>query len=160
MRTCAICAVGLIASRTLCEARGSSSSERPWAAEHVDNLPPDIRRGLAARGSAYGNSAAAGRYFSVSIDVRGLRFRSLHFEDFACDRRTAVCNAAGCLHEVYVESRGRQRLVFSVYARDLKMTGGGAAVLQVLGPSSSRFYRWDGRPSSPPTMVPAKGVRR
>ena len=103
----AICALGLIASHSQCTARGSSSNERPWAAEHVDNLPPDIPRAVAAREAAGGNKAAAGHYFSVSIVAGGLRFRSLHFEDFACSNRASVCNAHGCLHEVYLESGGR-----------------------------------------------------
>ena len=140
----AICALGLIASHSQCTARGSSSNERPWAAEHVDNLPPDIPRAVAAREAAGGNKAAAGHYFSVSIVAGGLRFRSLHFEDFACSNRASVCNAHGCLHEVYLESGGRHRLVFSVRARDVKMTDGGAASLEVNYGTSNQFFRWNG----------------
>lgn len=126
-------------------ARGSFATENPWASEHIEGLPADIRRGIFARESACGSAAAAGHYFSVSIEAGGLRFVSLHFEDFACANRAAVCNGGGCLHEVYLESRGRHRLVFSVRARDLRMfEDGGAVGLMVTGGKSDRFFRWDG----------------
>lgn len=125
-------------------ARGSFATENPWASEHIEGLPADIRRGIFARERACGSAAAAGHYFSVSMAARGRRFVSLHFEDFACANRAAVCNLHGCLHEVYLESRGRHRLVFSVRARDLKMTGGGAAGIEVNYGTSNRFFRWDG----------------
>jgi hypothetical protein len=145
MRMGATCAVGLIASQMQCAARGTSSTERPWAAEHINTLPPDIRRGIAVRESACGNRAAAGHYFSVSITAGGLRFWSVHFEDFACEKRAAVCRTEGCLHEVYLESRGHQRLVFSAYARDLKMTDtGGVAGVEVNHGTSNQFFRWNG----------------
>lgn len=140
----AICAIGLIASQMQCAARGGLSNERPWAAEHVDNLPPDLRRAVAAREAACGNKAAAGHYFSVSIVAGGLRFISLHFEEFACSNRASVCNAQGCLHEVYLESGGRHRLVFSTHAHDIKMTDGAAAGIQVNHGASNQFFRWNG----------------
>jgi hypothetical protein len=46
----------------------------------------------------------------------------LHFEDFACANRTAVCNGGGCLHEVYLESGDRHRLVFSARAWEVRLT--------------------------------------
>jgi hypothetical protein len=140
----AICAIGLFASQMECAARGSSSNERPWAPEHIDNLPPDIRRAVTAREATCGNKAAAAHYFSVSIVAGGLRFTSLHFEDFACFNRASVCNAQGCLHEVYLESRGRHRLVFNAHARDLKMTDGTAAGIEVNQGTSNQFFRWNG----------------
>jgi hypothetical protein len=126
-------------------ARGSFATENPWAPEHIEGLPAEIRRGIFARERACGSAAAAGHYFSVSIMAGGRRFVSLHFEDFACANRAAVCHGGGCLHEVYLESRGRHRLVFSVRARDLRMfEDGGAVGLVVTGGKSDRFFRWDG----------------
>ncbi len=127
-------------------ARGGFASENPWAAEHIEGLPLDIRRGVLARERACGSKAAAAHYFSVSIEAGGLRFRSLHFEDFACANRAAVCNGDGCLHEVYLESHGRHRLVFSIRARDLRMfEDSGTVGFEVTGRKSDRFFRWDGR---------------
>jgi hypothetical protein len=127
------------------QARGSMSTERPWASEHIEGLPADIRQGIVARERACGNAAAAGHYFAVSIEAGGQRFISLHFEDFACRNRAAVCNGGGCLHEVYMESRGRHRLAFSARARDLRLIKeGGVAGIEVNYGASGQFFRWDG----------------
>ena len=126
------------------QSRGSMASERPHAAEHIEGLPADLRRGIAARERACGNTAAAGHYFSVSIEAGGQRFVSLHFEDFVCTNRTAICNDNDCLHEVYIESGGRHWLVFSVRARDVKMTDGAAAGIEVNYGASNRFFKWNG----------------
>ena len=80
---------------------------------------------------------------------------SLHFEDFVCANRAAVCNAGECLHEVYLESGGRHRLVFSVHARDLKMTDGAAAGIEVNHGTSNQFFRWNGA-----RFVPASATSR
>ena len=126
------------------EGRGSSGGENPWSAEHVGGLPADIRSAVDVRARACGNAPAARHYFSTSITAGGRLFRSLHFEDFACGNRAAVCRADGCLHEVYLESNGRYRRVFSTYAGDMKMDSeGGVLVIEVTGGRSSGRYRWD-----------------
>lgn len=140
---------GLLASGQA-QARGSMATERPWASEHIEGLPADIRRGIVARERACGNAAAAGHYFSVSIEAGGLRFVSLHFEDFACTNRAAVCNGGGCLHEVYLESGGRHRLVFSARARDVRLTNDGGVVgIEVSHGASKKSFRWNGRSFAP-----------
>jgi hypothetical protein len=129
----------------LVNARGSSGGENPWSAEHVGGLPADIRGAVDARARACGNAPAARHYFSTSITVGGRLFRSLHFEDFACGNRVAVCTADGCLHEIYLESSGRYRRVFSTYAGDMKMgSEAGVLVVEVTGGRSSGRYRWEG----------------
>ena len=126
------------------DALGSSGGENPWSAEHVGGLPADIRSAVDARARACGNAAAARHYFSTSITVGGRLFRSLHFEDFACGNRVAVCRADGCLHEVYLESNNHYRRVFSTYAGDMKMSSeAGVLVIEVTGGRSSGRYRWD-----------------
>jgi hypothetical protein len=128
-------------------ARGGFATDNPWAAEHIEGLPLDIRRGIVARERACGSKAAAGHYFSVSIEAGGRHFVSLHFEDFACAVRAAVCNGGGCLHEVYSESSGRHRLVFSTRARDLRMfEDRGAVGLEVMGGPSAGYYKRQRRP--------------
>lgn len=137
-------------------ARGSMATERPWASEHIEGLPADIRRGIVARERACGNAAAAAHYFSVSIEAGGQRFVSLHFEEFVCANRGAVCNAAGCLHEVYLESGGRHRLVFSARARDVRLTKeGGGAGIEVNYGASNLLFRWNGA-----RFVPASATSR
>lgn len=71
-------------------------------------------------------------YFAVSIEGRRPALYVLHFEEFACGNRAAVCNGNGCLHEIYRRSRGRYRIVFSRKALDVRMTNaGGIAGLEV-----------------------------
>jgi hypothetical protein len=128
------------------QARGGVATERPQAVEHIEGLSADLRRGIGARERACGNAAAASHYFSVSIQAGGLRFVSLHFEDFVCTNRAAICNDDGCLHEIYLESRGRHRLVFSARAREVRLTNdGGIAGIVVTQGSSRKLFRWNGR---------------
>ncbi|WP_431203215.1 hypothetical protein ACQ86E_31195 [Bradyrhizobium betae] len=140
--------LSLVASVLQCgegAARGSSSSENPWAAEHIEGLPIDIRREVFARARVCGNTPAALHYFSVSIDAGGTRFVSLHFEDFVCTNRAAVCTDGLCLHQLYVDFRGRQRLIFSTRARDLRMFNNDDTVgIEVTGGPSAGRYRWQG----------------
>ena len=118
-------------------AHGGLADEPPRAAEHVERLPDHVRRNVAAHERACGDEPAAAHYFSISIEASGFRFRAQHFEDFACARRSAVCRPDGCLHEVFLEDSKRQQLVFSIYARDVKLTNeGGVAGLEVSQPSA------------------------
>lgn len=126
-------------------ARASSATENPWAAEHIEGLPSDIRSAVRRRARACGNKAAAVHYFSVSIATARSRFVSLHFEDFACTNRAAICDDGLCLHELYLDIRGRQRVVFSTRARDLRMFNDGDTVaIEVTGGPSGGRYRWQG----------------
>jgi len=146
----AICLLAaLIDMQAVTAARGSFASENSLAAEHVDALPADIKRAVAIRARACGNKAAAAHYFSVSIEAGGRRFVSLHFEDFVCANRAAVCAADRCLHEVYLESHGRYRVVFSTHASDLKLINDGAAGIEVTDGTSRQLFRWNGRRFSP-----------
>ena len=141
-------ALSLFAIVLPCEqaaARSGFATENPWAAEHIEGLPPDIRGEALWRARACGNKAAAAHYFSVSIQAGGTRFVTLHFEDFACLKRAAVCDDGLCLHRLYLDSHGRQRLVFSTRARDLRMFNDGNTVgFEVTGGPSAGHYRWRG----------------
>lgn len=141
-------ALSLVASVLPCgeaAARGSFPTENPWAAEHIEGLPTDIRREVLARARVCGNTAAALHYFSVSIAAGETRFVSLHFEDFACTNRTAVYDDGLCLHQLYLDFRGHRRLVFSTRARDLRMFNDGDTIgVEVMGGPLAGRYRWQG----------------
>ena len=145
----------LLGSLSACgqaSARGTMASERPWASEHIEGLPGDIRRHVLGHAKACGNPAAATHYFSVSIEASGMRFRAQHFEDFACAQRSLVCRPHGCLHEVFVEDRRRQRLVFAIYARDVRLPNeGGIAGIDVVDAGGVRAFVWNGRRFAPLT---------
>lgn len=137
--------VGAAATTGAAVARGGVARDDPFAGEHIDMLPGDIRSGLARLQAACGGKAAATHYFSTTIDAGGESFRSLHFEDFACPGRAAVCKPTGCLHEIYRVTGGRSRRVFSAYVQDVRMVDlGGVAGLVVTG-SAIRVLRWNGR---------------
>ena len=122
------------------------ATEWPWAREHVEGLPPDIRRDVEGHAKVCGNQPAAAHYFSLSIEASGLLFRAQHFEDFACERRASVCRPEGCLHEVFVDNGRRQHHVFSIYARDIKLTNeGGIAGIEVFDDAGVRLFIWNGR---------------
>ena len=146
MMISALLLVGSLSATSAAYARGGFASENPFAAEHIEALPPKIQRKLSARARACGNkAAAAAHYFSVSIGTNGQRFISLHFEDFACQNRTTICRGGLCLHEVYLQSRAGPRLVFSAHARDLKMVDDDDTIgLEVSGGPLRGRYRWNG----------------
>lgn len=151
--------LALIAAVRTAECRGSIASERPYAAEHIDLLPTDIRRGLGRLQRPCGGKAAATHYFSTTIEAGGLHFRSLHFENFACERREAICRAERCLHEVYLEQGGHSRRVFSAYVDDIKLiNAGGTAGLELEG-GRPAILRWNGRTFAPVHSF-GKGIER
>ncbi len=138
---------GLLALSSVGEAvaRGSHGSGDPWAAEHVAGLPREMHQDVLGHARACGNAAAARHYFSTSIEVGGSLFRSMHFEDFACADRRAVCNADGCLHEIYLKSNGAFRRVFSTYARDVEMRmADDRLVIEISGGPSAGSLVWNG----------------
>jgi hypothetical protein len=137
-------------------ARSGMIIERPWASEHIDSLPSELRKRLYTLERLCGNAAAAAHYFAPSIEANGARFVSLHFEEYACDNRAVICDSSGCLHEVYLKTRGGYRMVFSGKAIDLKMTNAdGVAGLKVISKNSTATYRWNGRGFSLRTTQPS-----
>jgi len=151
--------LGLIAAVSTAEGRGSIASERPYASEHIDLLPADIRRDLGRLQRPCGGKAAATHYFSTTIEAGGLHFRSLHFENFACERREAICRAERCLHQVYLEHGGHSRRVFSAYVDDMKLINtGGTAGLELEG-GRPAILRWNGRTFAPVHSF-GKGIER
>jgi hypothetical protein len=125
-------------------ARGMGQ-EHPYAADHIEGLPSDVRRAVLSHERACGGKAAATHYFSVSISTPTRSFLSLHFEDFSCPNRAALCTAAGCLHEIYAGRGDAYRRVFSVYAEDVRLTNiGGIAGLEVRRGGAAQIYQWNG----------------
>jgi len=126
--------------------------EHPYAAEHIDGLPAEVRRAVLTHERACGGKAAATHYFAISVATATQSFLSLHFEDFYCPNRGTLCTAAGCLHEIYAGKGAGYRRVFSVYAEDVSLTStGGVAGLEVKRSGGTQLYRWNGS-----AFVPAR----
>ena len=131
-------------------ARGGMKQEHPYAAEHIEGLPADVRRAVLAHERACGGKAVAAHYFSVSITTSTQSFLSLHFENFSCPNRGTLCTAAGCLHEIYASGGGGYRRVFGVYAEDVQLTKSGDVVgLEIRRGGIAQLYRWNGSSFAP-----------
>jgi len=89
---------------------GGLHSEDPWNPQHIDGLPAEVRNDLARMCSGSRAEHQFASYFQNS------RVLILHFEHFRCSDRGALCTQAGCLHQVYISTGGRYRLLRSYYA--------------------------------------------
>jgi hypothetical protein len=108
----ALIAIGLLATTSQASpafARGGLHLEDRWNPQHIDGLPAEVRNALArmCRGSRAEHQFAG--YFENS------RVLVLHFEHLRCGDRGAPCTQAGCLHQVYLSTGGRYRLLRSYY---------------------------------------------
>jgi hypothetical protein len=102
--------VGSISFASPTFARGGQSSEDPWNAGHINQLPVEIRNALARMcGSPQG-----AHYFATYFE--NSRVIKLHFEKFLCGGKEPFCTPAGCLHQTYVLTGSRYRLSRSYYA--------------------------------------------
>jgi hypothetical protein len=92
-------------------ARGGSAvgADQPWNPAHIDQLPAEVRN---AAMQLCGASLRAGHYFATYSE--NSRFLNLHFELSHCPSQV-VCKQAGCLHQIYILTKGRYRLLRSYY---------------------------------------------
>jgi hypothetical protein len=137
------CLIGLPPSAS---ARGSTAQD-PWNPAHLANLPPEIRLQVRKWEGMCGAPIAAARGFALYLTTPSTHFVALHFDDFQCRNREAVCDVSGCLHEVYVAVRGRYRKVLALRAPDVRLVReSDAALLEIQDRSGSapRILRWNG----------------
>jgi hypothetical protein len=106
-------AIGLLATASLALpafARGGLHLLDPaWNPQHISGLPPEVRNALA---HMCRDSQAEYQFARYS---QNLSILVLHFEHFRCGNRAALCTQAGCLHQVYVSTGGRYRLLRSYH---------------------------------------------
>ena len=146
----AVLAIWLVSTPAVDAVARGIGQEHPFAAEHIEGLPADVRRAVLTHERACGGKAASTHYFAVSIAIPGESFLSLHYEDFSCPNRGTLCTAAGCLHEVYAGKGAGYRRVFSVYAEDVRLTtAGGIAGLEVRQGGATQLYQWNGSAFAP-----------
>lgn len=117
-----------------------------WNPAHLGNLPPEIRAAVQKWEAACGGSLAAAPQFALYLNVPGARFVALHFDDFRCGNKSVHCSTTGCLHEVYVATKGRYRRVLAVHARDIRLRRDqNAALVEISGVDGKiRTLRWNG----------------
>lgn len=139
----ALCVVGLPQSASSYGGR----AQNPWNPAHLSNLPPEMRTQAEKWKAACGAPVAAARQFALYLTTPSAQFAALHFDDFQCVNRGVVCDASGCLHEVYVKAGGRYRKVLTLHAQDVRLVREqDAAFLEIQDRSGGvrRLLRWNG----------------
>lgn len=112
-------AVGVVllvsVNQPLAFARGSQvGHDDPWNPEHIERLPPEVRHAVIRM--CRDPPPRAGHYFATYFD--NSRLMKLHFEHLHCDGQATFCKRDSCLHQEYVSSGGRYRLMRSYYDRN------------------------------------------
>ena len=112
----ALIAVGLLAasigqaSPAFARGGGLHLLDPPLNPQHINGLPAEVRNALA---HMCRDAQAQHQFAAYSQNSQVL---VLHFERLSCGDRVAHCTHAGCLHQVYVSTGGRYRLLRSYYA--------------------------------------------
>ena len=84
----------------------------PWNPEHIEQLPPEVRNAVIQMcGGPH-----AGHYFATYFD--NSRLIKLHFEHLHCGAQATFCRQDSCLHQEYISTGGRYRLMRSYYGRN------------------------------------------
>jgi hypothetical protein len=103
-------------------ARSSVPADDRWNPQHIDGLPSEVRSAIAPYVRVCGGPLAAEHSFARYFQNRTVKLIGLHFEGLRCGNRRAVCKSAGCLHQVYISTGGRYRLLRSSYVPELDLT--------------------------------------
>jgi hypothetical protein len=96
--------------------------EDRWNPQHIGGLPAEIREAIAPYARVCGAPLAAEHSFARYFQSGNAKLIGLHFEHLRCADRAAVCRPAGCLHQVYISTGGRYRLLRSSYVQELDLT--------------------------------------
>ncbi len=91
-----------------CVADPLTVHDPPWNPQHIDQLPPDIRRAVLAKCASRPD---AGHYFATYLHDEV----HLHFEHFHCEG-VSFCDNSGCLHQIYGSSGGHYHLLRTFHA--------------------------------------------
>jgi hypothetical protein len=106
---CAFIFVSLLSNQSSAKGSGIHSEDR-YNPQHIDSLPPEIRKAIFHMCSTPRALHPFASYFDNSKRI------VLHFEHFYCDQRHTFCSPSGCLHQVWVSAGGHYRLVRSYHA--------------------------------------------
>jgi hypothetical protein len=91
---------------------GGHSGEDRWNPEHIGQLPSEVRDAVLR---LCGHSPLAEHNFATYL--QNSRLIKLHFEHLRCDAHPPFCNQSGCLHQEYILTGGRYRLLRSFYGQ-------------------------------------------
>jgi hypothetical protein len=105
-------------------ARGGVVAPREdrWNPQHIGGLPAEVRAAIAPYARVCGAPLAAEHSFTRYFQNGNAKLIGIHFEHLRCSNPAAVCRAGGCLHQVYISTGGRYRLLRSSYVPELDLT--------------------------------------
>jgi hypothetical protein len=103
-------------------ARSNMPADDRWNPQHIDGLPSEVRNAIAPYARVCGGPLAAEHSFATYYKSGTANLIGIHFEHLRCGDRAAVCRPAGCLHQVYISTGGRYRLLRSSYVPELDLT--------------------------------------
>jgi hypothetical protein len=94
-------------------ARGSQvGHDDLWNSEHIQGLPPEVRNAVIHMcGDPH-----AGHYFATYFE--NSHVIKLHFEHLHCAEQLRFCRGDECLHQEYISTGGRYRLIRNYYGRN------------------------------------------
>ena len=104
------------------QAKSTLPAENSWNPQHIDSLPVEVRSAIAPFARACGGRLAAEHSFASYFQRGTAKLIGLHFEHLHCPNRAAVCRPVGCLHQVYMATDGKYRLLSSSYVPELDLT--------------------------------------
>lgn len=144
--TIAIALLGLWGMLQAAFPYGGRAEDR-WNPAHLQNLPRGLSAVVQKWEAACGGSIAVAQQFALYLDVPGAELVALHFDDFRCGNKSVHCSTTGCLHEVYVASRGQYHRVLAVHARDIRLLRDrNTALVEISAVNGQkRALRWNGR---------------
>ena len=85
-------------------------SEAPYNPQHIQGLPTNVRNHVM---SMCRTPRALHTFSSYDENLQRV---VLHFEHFYCENGGSFCGPSGCLHQVYVLTRGHYKLLRGYYA--------------------------------------------
>jgi hypothetical protein len=119
----------------------------------LQQLPSIVRAEILRAQKARGEESIIVRsgFIRYLNDVHGDEFIALHFDQFHCASRTALCTSTGCLHKIFVARDGlAHREVWHDYVQEVEMTNetGQMSVGVECGREGrycATMLRWNGR---------------
>jgi hypothetical protein len=102
--------VSLLNGQSFAKGGNFGRGEDRYNPQHIESLPPEIRETIMRRCCAPRALHEFARY------TDNLQTVVLHYEHFYCSTGGTFCGPSGCLHQVYVSSHGRYRILRSYYA--------------------------------------------
>jgi hypothetical protein len=151
--------LGAIALITISIDANAFSSVAPgsgWSnlrTQRLQQLPPVVRAEILRAQKVCGGDSIDVRngFIRYLNDRRGDEFIALHFDQFRCANRSALCTSTGCLHKIFVTRDGlSHREVWRDHVQEVGMTNeAGRMFVDVHCGREGRYcastLRWNGR---------------